>query len=36
MTEAQGDPQPTADSKPTVESEPKPEVEHAAADNDES
>ena len=36
MTEAQGDPQPTADSKPTVESEPEPEVEHAAADADES
>ena len=36
MTEAQGDPPPTADLKPTVESEPKPEVEHAAADADES
>jgi F-type H+-transporting ATPase subunit beta len=36
MTEAQGDPQPTADSKPTVESEPEPEVEHAAADAHES
>ena len=36
MSEAQGDPQPTADSQSTVDSEPKPEAEHAAADADES